>query len=227
MLEALDNLKTIKRDPDAALRVPIIDRYKDMGFVIALGKVESGVLVNNTSLVLMPSGQNVDIVNIFLEDLEVSAAKCGENVNVLLKGCDISEVHAGDVLCSIDNFCPSAISFECQMIITELLEHKPLMTAGYLCVLHIHTASVECEIEQLIVEIDSKTGKKMKRIPTFVRSSATIQCRIKVANAVAIERYKDSPQLGRFTLRDEGKTIAIGKVLEIYELRNAKQSSEK
>lgn len=44
----------------------------------------------------------------------------------------------------------------------------------------------------------------MKRVPTFVRSAATVQCRIKVSNPIAIERYKDSPQLGRFTLRDEG-----------------------
>lgn len=39
------------------------------------------------------------------------------------------------------------------MILTELLEHKPLMTAGYLAVLHIHTVSVECEIENLISEV--------------------------------------------------------------------------
>lgn len=29
---------------------------------------------------------------------------------------------------------------------------------------------------------------------------------------VCVEKFKDYPQLGRFTLRDEGKTVAIGKV---------------
>jgi len=28
-----------------------------------------------------------------------------------------------------------------------------------------------------------------------------------------MERYQDCPQLGRFTIRDEGKTIAFGKIL--------------
>ena len=32
---------------------------------------------------------------------------------------------------------------------------------------------------------------------------------------VCIETFEASPQLGRFTLRDEGKTIGIGKCLEL------------
>ena len=35
---------------------------------------------------------------------------------------------------------------------------------------------------------------------------------IETAEPICIERFVDYPQLGRFTLRDEGKTIAIGKV---------------
>ncbi|CAF1566079.1 unnamed protein product, partial [Rotaria sp. Silwood1] len=33
--------------------------------------------------------------------------------------------------------------------------------------------------------------------------------------AICMEPFKRFPQLGRFTLRNEGRTIAIGKVLEI------------
>jgi translation elongation factor EF-1alpha len=29
---------------------------------------------------------------------------------------------------------------------------------------------------------------------------------------ICVERFVDYPQLGRFTLRDEGRTVAIGKV---------------
>jgi peptide chain release factor subunit 3 len=34
---------------------------------------------------------------------------------------------------------------------------------------------------------------------------------------VCVERFADYPQLGRFTLRDEGRTIAIGKVTKLIE----------
>jgi len=33
---------------------------------------------------------------------------------------------------------------------------------------------------------------------------------------VTIEKFDDFAQLGRFTLRDEGKTIAVGKVLACH-----------
>lgn len=32
---------------------------------------------------------------------------------------------------------------------------------------------------------------------------------------ICVERFVDYPQLGRFTLRDEGRTVAIGKVREL------------
>ncbi len=32
-----------------------------------------------------------------------------------------------------------------------------------------------------------------------------------------MEPFKRYPQLGRFTLRDEGRTVAVGKVLKIIE----------
>jgi hypothetical protein len=34
-----------------------------------------------------------------------------------------------------------------------------------------------------------------------------------------LNRFEDHPQLGRFTLRDEGKTIAIGKITKLIEVR--------
>lgn len=34
---------------------------------------------------------------------------------------------------------------------------------------------------------------------------------------MCIEKFTDYQQLGRFTLRDEGKTIAIGKVTKLIE----------
>ena len=35
--------------------------------------------------------------------------------------------------------------------------------------------------------------------------------------AICMEILKRFPQLGRFTLRDEGRTVAVGKVLKIVE----------
>ncbi len=40
-------------------------------------------------------------------------------------------------------------------------------------------------------------------------------CRISVEKAICIENFLDVPALGRFTLRDEGRTIAIGKIMKL------------
>jgi peptide chain release factor subunit 3 len=38
---------------------------------------------------------------------------------------------------------------------------------------------------------------------------------IEVHRTVPVETYHDAPFLGRFTLRTEGKTIAIGKIVKL------------
>lgn len=38
---------------------------------------------------------------------------------------------------------------------------------------------------------------------------------LEVGELVCAETYKDYPQLGRFTLRDQGTTIAIGKITKL------------
>jgi peptide chain release factor subunit 3 len=72
------------------------------------------------------------------------------------------------------------------MVISELLSHKPLITAGYQAILHLHSLICECEIEQLLQEF-SKKNKPSKRPPTFVRTGAIITCRITVELPVPIE----------------------------------------
>ena len=39
-------------------------------------------------------------------------------------------------------------------------------------------------------------------------------CRIQTRVPIPLEKHDVIPQMGRFTLRDEGKTIALGKVLK-------------
>jgi len=41
--------------------------------------------------------------------------------------------------------------------------------------------------------------------------------RLQTAGIICLETFKEFPQMARFTLRDEGKTIAIGKVLKLVE----------
>ena len=59
------------------------------------------------------------------------------------------------------------------------------------------------------------SGKRSKRKPMFVKSGEVVTCIIEIEQAVCIEPFEQCAQMGRFTLRDEGTTIGIGKVLEL------------
>lgn len=76
------------------------------------------------------------------------------------------------------------------------------MANGYQCILHMHTIIEECTID-LIAEIDrkTKTEKKVK----FVRSQNRAKVIVKTNNNVCGEKFDKFSNLGRFTLRDEGK----------------------
>jgi peptide chain release factor subunit 3 len=50
-----------------------------------------------------------------------------------------------------------------------------------------------------------------------VKSNSLVQCRITFSSPQAVDLFSAAPQLGRFTLRDEGKTIAIGKITHLLD----------
>ncbi len=59
--------------------------------------------------------------------------------------------------------------------------------------------------QMLIGTIDKKTGAVSSQRPKFVKKGGMVSARIQLNQPVCLEIYKDFPQLGRFTLRDEGE----------------------
>jgi len=49
----------------------------------------------------------------------------------------------------------------------------------------------------------------------FVKSGAVAVVQLAVEKPICVELFSDVPQLGRFTLRDEGRTIAVGKIVKL------------
>jgi len=74
----------------------------------------------------------------------------------------------------------------------------------------------EVTIKALIALVDKKTGEKTPK-PRFIKQDQIAIVRFIATHPICMETFKDHPQLGRFTLRDEGTTIAIGKILKIVE----------
>ncbi|XP_062027578.1 uncharacterized protein LOC133743611 isoform X1 [Rosa rugosa] len=223
LFEALDSIEVPLRDPKGPFRLPIIDKFKDMGTTV-MGKVESGSVREGDSLIIMPNKAQVKVIAIFIDEDRVKYAGPGENLRVRLSGIDDEDILSGFVLSSVANPIPAVTEFYAQLQILELLENA-IFTPGYKAILHIHSVVEECEIVDLLEEIDMKTKKPKKKKPLFVKNGAVIKCRIQVTNLICMEKFSDFPQLGRFTLRTEGKTIAVGKVIDAPSKKSKRSST--
>lgn len=213
-MECLDSLPKIDRMRDAPLRLPILSKYKDLGTVVE-GKVEQGTISVGDKLWVMPNRTPVEVLQLHLDQDEVSYLVGGENARVKLKDISDEDIQPGFVLSPRGELSVKAVRrFEAQLIIVELLEHKSIFSAGYTAILHVHAVAEECSIVKLTSQIDKKSGARSKKAPMFVKSGAVVTCVIEIESGViCCETFDVCPQLARFTLRDEGKTIGIGKVL--------------
>jgi len=163
----------------------------------------------------MPNKATVEVIGINNEmEEEVPVALCGDNVRVRLRGIDDEDISPGFVLTSPHKPVRAVRQFEAQLAI---LDHKNIICAGYGAVMHVHTASEEVQLLALLHYFDKKTGRKSKKPPQFAKKGQKIIALVETAGLVCVEKFTDYPQLGRFTLRDEGKTIAIGKITRIVE----------
>ncbi|XP_057310797.1 eukaryotic peptide chain release factor GTP-binding subunit ERF3A-like isoform X2 [Hydractinia symbiolongicarpus] len=211
-LDHLDTLPDFEWPFDEPVKVLISERYKDMGTIV-IAKVESGTVRKGDSYMLMPNKHTVKIVAIVgADENEKNTCRAGENVKLKLSGVEEDEVLPGFVLSDPSALCNTGQVFDAQIVI---LEHKSIICAGYKAVLHIHNAVEEVTLVGLISTINRKTGEKSTTRPRFIKQDTIAIARFKTANLICMETFQAFAPMGRFTLRDEGKTIAIGKVLNV------------
>ena len=207
----------VDRKLHSPLMMPVSEKYKDMGTIV-VGKIESGHLSKGDSLTLMPNKTPVEVSAIYNEiEEEVNRAMSGDNVRIRLRGVDDEDISPGFVLTSPSKPIHAVRQFEAQLAI---LEHKNIICAGYSAVMHIHTLSEEVTLPALLHYFDKATGRKSRKPPQFAKKGQKVVALIETTAPVCVERFVDYPQLGRFTLRDEGKTVAIGKVRGPFSVEN-------
>ncbi len=126
---------------------------------------------------------------------------------------DEDQIFKGDVLGPREAPVPIAQVIEAELELLELL--KLVFSRGSMCMMHIHTYSDEIFVKDIVWarEKDPNTGEEVKKdMPKFTRNYAKCLVRLQMKSPIPVEKVTECAALGRFTLRDEGKTIAIGRV---------------
>lgn len=72
----------------------------------------------------------------------------------------------------------------------------------------MHAIAAQISISKVDCRMEKGTGKKVPA--TFLRSGEKGVCILKIERPICLEKFEFMPSLGRFTLRDEGKTIGYG-----------------
>lgn len=208
LISMLDSLEIAGRDPKAPLRVPVLDRYTDRG-TIAMGKVESGVVRTGMKVVVMPTNITYKVDEVYANEDLVQGARPGENVLIKLKGASTEDVRKGFVICSKPS-CRAVDKVICQIAIMDMPDNQQIMTAGFQCMFHAHTCEEECTVTK-IFETTNRKGQVVKGA-RFASIGMRAIVMLELAQSTPLEAFQDFQFLGRFTLRTEGKTVAIGKV---------------
>ncbi len=203
LLEYLDGLQTLERKVKAPFMMPINGKYRDMGTMIE-GKVEAGQIKKGNQYLMMPNREDVTISALYGEtEEEVPGATCGDQVRMRIRGVEEEDILPGFVLCSPKRPVHCVAAFEAQIMLLEL---KSILSAGFNCVLHVHSAIEEVTFAELLHKLEKGTGRKSKKAPPFGKQGMSIIARLEViggAGKVCVERYEDYAQMGRFTLRDQ------------------------
>lgn len=142
-LQYLDEMAPIERNITAPFMMPISEKYKDMGTVVA-GKIESGVIKKGQTALVMPNKNLVEILAVYDEDTEIPSAQCGDNVRLKLKGVEDEDISVGFVLCGAEKPVKVATSFDAQIAVEEI---RNIISPGYTAVMHVHTCTEEVSIK--------------------------------------------------------------------------------
>jgi len=217
LLEALDELDPIKRNEKGPLRVTVLDRYREQGNIYLLGKIESGILKQGDSYLLMPSKQQLEVTKISVGKKNLLIAKPGENVLLTIKGIEEGLIHKGFVLCDL-NKPTEIVSLNNEMVAKLMVLNLPprfLFSKAFKPVIHIHNVVDECTVAQILAVIDPTTEEIIEKSPQFVSNQKMIYVHLKTSKQICFDTFKTVPQLGRLTLRYDGKTIAFGNVMAV------------
>jgi elongation factor 1-alpha len=216
LLEALNNVTAPKRPIDKPLRVPIQDVRNIEGIgAVLVGRVESGVLKPGMNIQLAPPGTLGVVESLQINFQIVPRAIPGDIVSINIKDRwnGVMIARPGQVLSNYDDRPAQEVSsFEAQIII---MNHPGKISNGYTPIIDCHTSHTPCTFVNIKEKLDKRTGKILVQNPDNVQTGDVCIVKVEPKIPLCVEQFKDFPPLGRFCVRDLGRTVAVGVVKTI------------
>ncbi|MFX1562224.1 MAG: translation elongation factor EF-1 subunit alpha [Promethearchaeota archaeon] len=215
LMAALDEFTLPPKPVDKPLRVPVQDVYTITGVgTVPVGRIETGKLKVGDKVIFMPPAVEGEVKTIEMHHERMESAEPGDNIGFNVRGIGKDDVRRGDVMGHVSNPPKVASDFVGQIIV---IYHPRAIAVGYTPVVHAHTAQVAAVFTEIISKIDSRTGETVQEKPDFIKQGDSALVRLTPVQPLCLETFADMKQLGRFAVRDSGRTVAVGVVRKITE----------
>jgi len=216
LIEALNSLKPPEKPVDKPLRIPIQDVYSITGVgTVPVGRVETGILKVGDTVLFLPPNKKGEVKSIEMHHEQIPQAEPGDNIGFNVRGIARNELKRGDVASHLDNPPPVVLEFlaQIQVIHWPGKRKDSGIVAGYTPVMHIHTAQVATRFVELVERVKPNPTKN----PKMLLPGDVAIVRLRPTMPTVIEKFRDISRLGRFAIRDMGRTVAVGVVIDITE----------
>jgi len=217
--EAIKKIGVPEDLSDKPLRLVVYDAYQEAGMgLVGYGRIISGTIKTNDRVIVSPGTKKATVKTLWDEEEEIKEARCGMDINFLLKGPAEEDIRRGAVIGHVDNPPPFKPRVQVRLLYLGL---HPLVL-GNLAILHAGSDHVEAEVESIekVYRKNSKyknTPREIngKKIMIFNEEVASVIMQLK--SPIVIEQQTNVPKLGRIILRKKGRVIAAAIVEEILE----------
>jgi len=203
LLAAMDSYFPLpQRDVDKPFLMPIEDVFSISGRgTVVTGRVDRGIVRvgDEVEIVGIRETRKTVVTGVEMFNKILDEGRAGDNIGALLRGVDKKEVERGQVLAKPGSITPHK-KFTCQVYALSTAEggrHSPFF-AGYRPQFYFRTTDVTGTI-----------GLADER--KMVMPGDNAQMTVELINSIAMEKGL------RFAIREGGKTVAAGAVLEIIE----------
>lgn len=229
LLEALDQfdppvqqqqIKILKKP----VRIVVSDVFDSSGSgVVVRAKVVAGWVKQGESVVVFPVGDETVLTKV--SSLHITATStsplserrqycvAGELFDCVLSNLDAQRVSRGSILARPQMGPPLASRCRAKIFVLDSIT-IPLIR-GAQVIFHMHHLDVPCNLTVLLRTIKPDGTSVLKERPRSLSKACTAIVELQLSLPICMEAFSDCRALGRFVLRRNGDSIAVGRIEEI------------
>ena len=217
LVELIDNLEPPQRAIDAPVRFIINDIPKNQKNLVIYGKLESGIIIENTDYLIMPSGTKLKIKSIDVNKKKLKFITPGQQAEISFNANKNTKeeivVEPGNVLSSEKYPIPCIKKFKAH-IKTYVI--KTPISLGQKMMFYLQGQKVQISIKK-IERIFNEGSKVSKNNTRFIPKNFYADIIIESEDKICAELYVLNKKLSIFALRVGGETVAMGYITEFLE----------